>query len=148
MRAPFQVLIIPYKIINKNILYGVFLRNKPKVWQFVSGGGEDAELPIEAAVRELREETSISVDKERLMRLDTLSSIPVVNITGEFTWGKDIFIVPEHTFAVNVDGYTITISDEHQEVAWLEYDKAKELLKYDSNKTALWELNEKLKRKI
>ena len=51
MRAPFQVLVIPYKIINNEILYGIFLRSDMKVWQTISGGGEDDESPIEAAKR-------------------------------------------------------------------------------------------------
>ena len=46
MRAPFQVLVIPYKIINNEILYGIFLRSDMKVWQAISGGGEDNETPI------------------------------------------------------------------------------------------------------
>lgn len=148
MRAPFQVLIIPYKIVNKEIFYGVFLRKKQQIWQFIAGGGEDNELPIETAARELREETTISVEKENIMQLETKSTIPVVNITGEFTWGEDVFVVPEHTFAVDIDGYEIKLSSEHKEVIWVKYDEAKDNLKFDSNKTALWELNEKLKRRL
>lgn len=148
MRAPFQVLIIPYKIIDKEIFYGVFLRKKQKIWQFVSGGGEGCELPIDTAIRELREETAISVKKENMIQLETKSTIPVVSITGEFTWGEDVFVVPEHTFAVNINDYDIKLSNEHKEVIWIKYDEAINNLKFDSNKTALWELNEKLKRKI
>ena len=44
MRAPFQVLIIPYKIVNKEIFYGVFLRKKQQIWQFIAGGGEDLQF--------------------------------------------------------------------------------------------------------
>lgn len=148
MRAPFQVLIIPYKIIDKEIFYGVFLRKKQKIWQFVSGGGEDSELPIETVIRELREETAISVKKENIIQLETKSTIPVVSVTGEFTWGEDVFVVPEHTFAVNINDYDIKLSNEHKEVIWVKYDEAISNLKFDSNKTALWELNEKMKRKI
>ena len=148
MRAPFQVLIIPYKIVNKEIFYGVFLRKKQQIWQFIAGGGEDNELPIETAVRELREETTISVEKENIMQLETKSTIPVVNITGEFTWGENVFVVPEHTFAVDTGGHEIKLSSEHKEVIWVKYDEAKDNLKFDSNKTALWELNEKLKRRL
>lgn len=39
------------------------------------------------------------------------------------------------------------LSSEHKEYRWVEYDEAMRLLKYDSNKTALWELNERLKMK-
>ena len=61
MRAPFQVLVIPYKIINNEILYGIFLRSDMKVWQTISGGGEDDESPIEAAKREANEEAGIDI---------------------------------------------------------------------------------------
>ena len=39
------------------------------------------------------------------------------------------------------------LSSEHKEYRWVKYDEAMRLLKYDSNKTALWELNERLKMK-
>lgn len=148
MRAPFQVLIIPYKVINKEIFYGMFLRKKQMIWQFISGGGENNEIPVETAIRELREETTISVEKENVIQLDAKSTIPVVNITGDFTWGKDVFVVPEYTFAVDINGCEIKLSSEHKEVVWVKYEEAMDNLKFDSNKTALWEINEKLKRKL
>ena len=40
----------------------------------------------------------------------------------------------------------IKISEEHDEFKWVSYSEAKKLLKYDSNKSALWELDEKIKR--
>lgn len=59
MRAPFQVLVIPYKKVKDDVLYAIFLRNDMKVWQFISGGGEDNELPIEAAKREALDRKSV-----------------------------------------------------------------------------------------
>lgn len=41
MRAPFQILAIPYKIINSSPLYCVFHRADFDQWQFIAGGGED-----------------------------------------------------------------------------------------------------------
>lgn len=146
MRAPFQILILPYRIVDNNILYGLFLRKKQNIWQFISGGGENRESPIETAVRELREETCINAKKGEFIILDSQSTIPVVNITGEYTWGKDIFVVPEYTFAINVTNLNINISSEHKEFIWLEYEDSINKLTFDSNKTALWELNERLKR--
>ena len=40
--------------------------------------------------------------------------------------------------------YDIKLSNEHKEYKWVEYNEAMEKLRYDSNKTALWELNERL----
>ena len=144
MRAPIQVLVILYKKEKEEILYCVGLRSSKNIWQFVAGGAEDKETPIEATVRELREETGINIKEEDLIVLDSKATIPVVNVTGTYTWGKDVFVIPEYAFAVEATSFQIKLSNEHTEFKWLKYDKAMEILTYDSNKTALWELNEKL----
>lgn len=53
MRAPFQILAIPYKIIDGLPLYCVFHRADFDQWQFIAGGGEDDEMPLQAAIREI-----------------------------------------------------------------------------------------------
>lgn len=145
MRAPFQVLVIPYKFVENDILYGIFLRKDMKIWQAISGGGEDSETPIEAARRESNEEANISYNAEYI-NLDSVCSIPVENVTGKFTWGEDVYVVKEYTFGVNVTNENVVLSHEHDELRWLKYDEAKNMLKYDSNVTALWELNKRLNR--
>ncbi len=61
MRAPFQVLVIPFKKEDNDFLYGVFLRKDLKIWQFIAGGGEDYDKSIyEAARREAYEEAGIT----------------------------------------------------------------------------------------
>ena len=147
MRAPFQVLVIPYKIINNEILYGIFLRSDMKVWQTISGGGEDDESPIEAAKREANEEAGIDYNANYI-KLDCTCTIPVEFITGNFTWGKDVYVLNEYTFGVDVTDKNIVLSDEHDDVKWLTYDEAKKVLEWDSNKSALWELNKRLLRKL
>lgn len=148
MRAPFQTLIILYRIDKKEILYGIFLRKKEKIWQFVSGGGEDNENIYQTAIRELKEGTGIHIQKAELTKLDAQTTIPVANVTGEFTWGEDIFVVPEYSFAVNIGNRQIKLSNEHETMQWCNYEEAMSKLEYDSNKTALWELNERLKKII
>jgi dATP pyrophosphohydrolase len=44
------------------------------------------------------------------------------------------------------DDFTIAISREPTAYRWLSYEEAVKLLRWDSNKTALWELNERLRR--
>ena len=113
-----------------------------------SGGGEDKENIYETAIRELKEETGIHIKKDELMKLDAQATIPVANITGEFTWGEDVFVVPEYSFAVNIGNRQIELSNEHETMQWCNYEEAMTKLKYDSNKTALWELNERLKNSL
>ena len=145
MRLPKQVLIIPYRINNKNIEYLMFKRKDFKCWQWISGGVEDFDKDVfEAAKREFFEETGIN--EVELEKLEIVTKIPVVNIVKDFVWGKDVFYADEYAFAVNINGKEIILSNEHEEYKWVVFKEAKELLKYDSNKSALWELNEKLKR--
>lgn len=149
MRAPYQILAILYKRENDKILYGIFYRNSHPIWQFISGGGENNEKPLETVIREIKEETSLVVEKAQIKQLDSKTTIPVLNITGEYTWGTNVYVVTEYSYAVEIEGENsnIQLSNEHKEYKWVEYDEAVEKLKYDSNKTALWELNEKLNKK-
>ena len=144
MRAPYQTLTILYKKENEQIKFAIFYRNSHPIWQFVSGGGEDNETPIETVVREIKEETSLIIDKNEIRQLDSRTTIPVLNITGKYTWGDSVFVVPEYTFAVELKKYDIKLSNEHKEYKWVEYNEAMWKGRYDSNKTALWELNERL----
>ena len=55
------------------------------------------------------------------------------------------YVIDENCFAVDCKGIELTLSDEHSELRWVDYDTAQKLLHWDSNKTALWELNQRLK---
>ncbi len=149
MRAPYQILTILYKRENNRILYSIFYRNSHPIWQFISGGGENNEDPVETVIREINEETSLVVEKRNIEQLDSKTTIPVLNITGEYTWGPNVYVVPEYSYAIEIKGEygNIQLSNEHKEYKWVEYDEALKKLKYDSNKTALWELNEKLNKR-
>ena len=147
MRIPKQVLIIPYRIINNEIQYCIFKRKDLNTWQWISGGAEDFDSDIlETAKREFYEETGI--DDVEIKKLELETKIPVVNIVKNFIWGKDIFYAEEYAFSADINNKQIKLSDEHEEYKWLSCEEAKKLLKYDSNKSALWELDVKLKRRM
>ena len=42
----------------------------------------------------------------------------------------------------------IKLSNERETMQWCNYEEAMSKLEYDSNKTALWELNERLKNSL
>ncbi|MBU5426845.1 NUDIX domain-containing protein [Tissierella pigra] len=146
-RAKFQVLVIPYVIQDKQIKYCTFLREDMNIWQFIAGGGEDDETPIEAAKREANEEADIAYTTSYYM-LDTCCSIPVecFNEVDRQRWGENCFVIPEYSFAVDVNVTDLKLSHEHVQYKWLDYKSAKKLLKYDSNKIALGELNTRIKK--
>ena len=145
MRIPKQVLIIPYRNIDDKIEYCIFKRKDMSVWQWIAGGAEDFDVNIlESAKRELEEETKIK--DVQIQQLELTCKIPVVNIVKDFIWGEDVFYSEEYAFYANINNKKIQLSNEHTEYKWVDYNEAKSLLKYDSNKSALWELDTKLKR--
>lgn len=148
-RAPFQVLIFPYFIEKKSsqIEYALFKREDMDVWQGIAGGGDLGETPFEAAKRETREESGISGDKF-FIQLDSKATIPVEYVVGKFLWGNEIYVIPEYCFGVEVMEKKVIISQEHTECIWVNFEKAMELLEWDSNKNALWELNKRILREV
>lgn len=143
-RAPFQVLVLPYRKAEAGYIeYALFSRSNMLCWQFISGGGEDDELPLAAAKREASEEGSISSDYV-YMPLDTRTSIPVNCFAESYRWSEDLFVIPEYSFAVEVGLFDFKLSEEHNEYRWMRYEEAVAKLTFDGNRTALWELNQKL----
>jgi dATP pyrophosphohydrolase len=142
-RAPFQVLVVPYRRGERGLQVAVLRRADHDVWQFVSGGGEAGETVEMAARREGREEAGIAEDAP-YTRLDAMAMLPACWFSAWSSWPSGLLVVPEHALAVDVGELAIALSDEHVAVRWVGYDEAIALLRFDSNKIALWELHERL----
>ncbi|HEV2373033.1 MAG TPA: NUDIX domain-containing protein [Streptosporangiaceae bacterium] len=143
-RAAFQVLVFPYRDSGADGLeYALFRRAEGEYWQGVAGGGEGAETPLDAARREAAEEAGIPRDAD-FAALDSVATIPVVNVTGDFRWGPDVLVIPEYTFGVRCDDPNLTLSGEHTGYRWFGFGDAMTALRWDSNRNALWELNHRL----
>lgn len=143
MRKPKQVLVFLYRKNKKNEYeYCIFYRKKSKFWQAISGGVEGNETLIETVKREVLEETGMKVNN--IFKLSSFSSIPVINVTKNINWGNNVYVVTEYSFGIFVDNSKIELSSEHKLYKWVSFDEAYEKLKFDSNKTALWELNQRL----
>ena len=139
MRAPFQILAVPYRFIENELYFCVFHHADSDVWQFVAGGGEDNEKPIETALREIKEETDMTAKK--LTALKSVAFVPAEVVAENIRahWNKNIFVIPEYSFAFECNADP-TISREHSEYKWLPYNDARKLLKWDSNKVAMYEI--------
>ncbi|MHA6531208.1 NUDIX hydrolase [Paenibacillus sp. BAC0078] len=145
-RAEFQVLVIPYKItFSKHLLFSILKREGEGYWQWIAGGGEENESIIQAAKREAFEEAGIDPECN-FMKLDSLAMVPVTHFKA-FKNRTDIFVIPEYCFGVNVHD-EILLSAEHTEYRWVNFETAMQLLKWDSNKTALWELDARISRSM
>lgn len=147
MRAPFQILAIPYRIVDGTPMYCVFHRADHDQWQFIAGGGEDNETPLAAAKRETFEEGG--VHSTQWLGLKSLSYIPVTIISemSRKHWDSSTYVIPEYTFGFECQD-DVRLSPEHTDCVWLTYDEANQKLKWDSNRTALYELNCRLKKRM
>ncbi len=142
-RAPFQVLIFPFCGTEESVEYAMFRRTDLGYWQAIAGGGEGEETPLVAARREAHEEAGIPLESHYIA-LDAISELPVEQVAGTLLWGKDVLVIPEYCFGVEVFGKRLTLSREHSECRWVRYDAAIDMLHWESNKTALRELNYRL----
>lgn len=138
MRAPFQILAVPYRFIKGELCFCVFRRADFDVWQFIADGGENNEKPIQAALREIKEETGVTAEK--LTALQSIAFVPAEVVAKNLRahWDKNIFVIPEYSFAFECNADP-TLSREHSEYKWLPYNDARKLLKWDSNKVAMHE---------
>ena len=139
MRAPFQILAIPYRL-KPDLQYCVLHRSDIDQYQFVAGGGEDDERAIDAAIREIKEETAVSAAS--VISLTSMAYIPanVISERHRKLWSADTYVIPEYSFGFECDT-DICLSDEHIGFEWMNYEDAMSKLTWDSNKTALYELN-------
>lgn len=145
-RAKFQVLVFPYRRSTNGALeFCLFKRVDNQLWQGVAGGGEDDETPLEAARRETAEEAGISASAT-LITLDSVESIPAEIFSAKASWGEDVFVIPQYSFGIQADEL-IAISHEHTEFGWFSYEQAISLMRYDGDKTALWELRQRLEKR-
>jgi len=144
-RAPFNVLVFPYRPAGEHTFeYALLRRADGGYWHTMAGGGEDGETPLEAARRETHEETGIPSDSV-FLQLDTLIPVPVTGYAGCDHWREDIYVIPQYCFGVLAGSAPIAPSREHIEYQWLAYPQAHHLVRYEGSKTALWELDRKLR---
>ena len=81
------------------------------------------------------------VTAEKLTELKSVAFVPAEVVAKNLRahWDKNIFVIPEYSFAFECNADP-TISREHCEYQWLPYDMARKLLKWDSNKVAMYEI--------
>jgi len=143
-RAPFQILVLPFRLVGADgFEYAIFKRRDAAYWQGIAGGGEDDETPLAAARREAFEEAQIP-PSTLFFRLQTLTTIPVFHFQARHAWPKALYVIPQYCYAADCSAVECVIAHEHTEYKWARYDECLNTLHWDNDKTALWELNERL----
>jgi dATP pyrophosphohydrolase len=144
-RAPFQVVVFPFRRAGDAIEYAIFRRADDEAWQGIAGGGEEGETPAQAARREAAEEAAIDPTAP-LYALESHGTVPRTCIAEAQRrhWPPGLLVLPNHAFAIDCTGIELRLSAEHTEVAWTDQATALRRLRWDSDRTALWELGERL----
>lgn len=145
-RMPYHIHVFPYRMAKDAVEYAIFQRSDlPEIWQGIAGGGEQGESIVQSALRECAEEGRI-LNPGPLYALDSLSYMRST-VFPEWTpvWGPRVIVLPMYFFGMPYDG-EISISEEHLQFAWLDYERANQAVKMQDQNVALWELNERIKR--
>ena len=118
-----------YLLLRRVERYGGF-------WQSVTGSLEEGETHIEAAVREVYEETGYRPQPEELIELGIVN---VFEIAPQWRarYAPGVTHNEEVCFALEADKLDVVMDSlEHDAYAWVDYGAATEMLYWESNRRA------------
>lgn len=133
-KLPVSVLVVVYARSGEVLL--LERRSPPGWWQSVSGSLEPGEVPREAAIRELREETGLAADG--LVDLG-LSQAFEIAPAWRHRFAPDVSENLEHAFALELETpHEIRLDpDEHVRAAWLPLAEALHQASSYTNRAAI-----------
>ena len=140
MELPIKVQGVMYSKNNDKIEYLIIKRSEKDggFWQGVTGTLEEGEKLKECLIREIKEELGI-------VNINKISEIEET-----IQWAKKTgFMITEYVFSVELDrNINITLSEEHDDYKWCDFNEAYQWLGKDNNKNTLKMINEKLNNEI
>ena len=141
MRQPISILVYPVRRGDEDWEYLLLRRvTNPNLglenfWQGVTGGLEEGEDLMQAARRELSEETGLVYTL--LEKIEYSYSFPMDDKWKDM-YPSGVNEIIEHVFIASVDGHAKpTLSHEHDKWEWCSVDQALGKLKYPGNIEAL-----------
>ncbi len=123
-KRPESVLVVVYTSTGKVLL--LKRADHPDFWQSVTGSLLWEEIaPVEAALRELKEETGLTVDVRQLRDRQRTYHFPILQ-QWRARYAPDVMENTEHVFTLELPAETaLTIHPaEHVEYGWFAFDEA------------------------
>ncbi len=145
-KRPESILLVVYTAAGQTLLLN---RIPPRsFWQSVTGSlSWPDESPLQAAVRELKEETGISSDTAKL---EDWKKTYTYSILAEFLYKYEAGVTQnlEHMFSIEVPKVEPIeiLRTEHVDYCWTEFDKAIDMVWSWSNREALQLVKSRIKQ--
>ncbi|HEY7546286.1 MAG TPA: dihydroneopterin triphosphate diphosphatase [Blastocatellia bacterium] len=106
-------------------------------WQFVTGSLEECEAHLQAAAREVFEETGIVCSESDLIDIGLINTFEISPLWLK-KYAPGVTHNEEVCFALRVEKRPIRLDPvEHTEYGWVDYDSAMKMLYWESNRKAL-----------
>lgn len=105
-------------------------------WQSVTGSLEEGETHAQAAVREVLEETGISSSEDELIDLGVINTFEIAP-QWRRKYAPGVTRNEEMCYALRVDERAVRLDSlEHEDYRWEPYERAVEMLYWNSSKRA------------
>ncbi|MBN1923286.1 MAG: NUDIX domain-containing protein [Nanoarchaeota archaeon] len=101
-------------------------------WEFVRGEAESSEGIMDAAVREVNQETGLNI-----------TDIKVVPFNYSYNYLKNLNYISAEVscFLAKASDELVTLSSEHNHYKWVDYETAMKLLEFPEQKKLLEQVN-------
>lgn len=138
-KQPVSVLVVIYAADTKRVLM-LQRRDDPDFWQSVTGSLEAGERAIQAAMREVKEETAIDIAHEQLMLVDCQRMVEF-EIFPQFRhrYAPGVMYNTEFWFCLALPQQRQIVITEHLAYRWVDAQAAAALTKSWSNRQAIEE---------
>lgn len=136
-KNPNSVLVVIYAKDTNRVLM-LQRKDNPTFWQSVTGSIEAEEKPIEAAKREIKEETGLQISSQKQLLVDCNQQIEFEIFPHfRYKYAPNITHCIEHWFLLPLESEQEPILSEHLAYRWVSAEEAINMTKSPNNADAI-----------